>query len=124
MVISRVMLWWKSLTACSTAMIKNKFNIPAPMDRAQGYRVCSTKLQVPEENAWGVAVRRPPMSPMALFQIPFARWMENPPRKSVSQSGIRSLLTDLYELDDLGSQAGHQTGSDPLECHGLHGTVG
>ena len=36
MAISRVMLWLKSLTAWSMAMIKKRFNIPTPMDRAQG----------------------------------------------------------------------------------------
>ena len=48
--ISKVMFWWKFLTACHVDMMKHRFSIDTPMDNAQGYSVPSTKLHVPAEN--------------------------------------------------------------------------
>ena len=88
MVISRVMLWWRSLTARQMAMRKNRFSNDTPIAKDHGYKVRSTKFQASGEKSCGGVPNSPPISAMAAFQIVLARPMENPPKKLVTQSGM------------------------------------
>ena len=70
------------------AMRKNRLSRDTPIDKDHGYKVRSTKFQASGEKSCGAVPKSPPISAMAAFQIVFARPMENPPKKLVTQSGI------------------------------------